>query len=379
MCRTFLSRDETGSRFTVLVPSESGPWEGGSEPVEVPDITGSVTLSLLRTELYVTDPEAVPKSAARSAEVGGGGSVGLGEQPCMAPGFQSVATSRPAAALATAAAATVPELSLAPQAGTGESQQELIRSLLMTQQALLARMSPKDGALSIGGLLSSGGDDDSGLTLPGARGAAAKEAFRQEVRLRPLGVAKTIHRDLESAHLAQPQLSPTMHGAACQYERLHGCANPFCELSHSHPSGVHCGDHLRPLGPGNARGLGACKGSDRATWELDDGIAAPVFAGSTLVPGAAPPLRTAVPLQPTGRRQVVCCVDGVHEGPRGLKEPAQELAQPIRSVGRGATTTQAKGQTKGGPRAFRGEVIPRKSDNKERLHVLGGVVRPDAH
>eukprot|EP00969_Alexandrium_andersonii_P115199 5094382-Alexandrium_andersonii.AAC.1 len=61
------------------------------------------------------------------------------------------------------------------------------------------------GASDVGWLLSSGGgSDDSGARLPGAKGAAAREAFREEVRRRPLGVAQTVYNHMAQSLAAEP-------------------------------------------------------------------------------------------------------------------------------------------------------------------------------
>ena len=79
----------------------------------------------------------------------------------------------------------------------------MLSAVLQTQAALLQRLLGRNssgGQDSIGSILSgTDGSDDSGLKLPGARGAAAKEAFRQEVRKRPLGIARTIHENMSQA------------------------------------------------------------------------------------------------------------------------------------------------------------------------------------
>eukprot|EP00971_Amphidinium_carterae_P246590 4897868-Amphidinium_carterae.1 len=76
---------------------------------------------------------------------------------------------------------------------------DLIASLLHMQHALLSKLSapPREGALAIGQILSGGEDDASGLKLPGAKGAAAREAFREEVRKNPVGIAKTVQNNLQ--------------------------------------------------------------------------------------------------------------------------------------------------------------------------------------
>eukprot|EP00974_Lingulodinium_polyedra_P079714 7719576-Lingulodinium_polyedra.AAC.1 len=43
--------------------------------------------------------------------------------------------------------------------------------------------------------------------MPGARGAAAREAFREEVTRRPLGVAQTVYRNLARAQASDPAMT----------------------------------------------------------------------------------------------------------------------------------------------------------------------------
>ena len=86
-------------------------------------------------------------------------------------------------------------------------------TMMQTQTALLDRLRPRssgDGEDAIGNILAGIGDEhgiDAGLKLPGAKGAAAREAFRQEVKRRPLNVAKTIYQNVAGAMEWEPLAS----------------------------------------------------------------------------------------------------------------------------------------------------------------------------
>jgi len=101
-----------------------------------------------------------------------------------------------------------------PQLAQGATVQEQVMYTMMQTQAALSdklkgRKSP-EGEDAIGGLPSGGADEDggdAGLKLPGAKGAAARAAFRTEVRRRPLHVARTIYRNFASAMSWEPLAS----------------------------------------------------------------------------------------------------------------------------------------------------------------------------
>lgn len=104
----------------------------------------------------------------------------------------------------------------------GMPQELAMISMLRTQNALLARLQPRaaSGADAITGLLlesdNAGGEDGGALRLPGAKGAAAREAFRQEVRKNPLNLARSVYQNVQTA-LAWgplPHGQQTTHGRA---------------------------------------------------------------------------------------------------------------------------------------------------------------------
>ena len=89
-------------------------------------------------------------------------------------------------------------------------------TMMQTQTALLDRLRPRaavDGEDAIGSILG-GGDElgDAGLKLPGAKGAAAREAFRQEVRKRPLNVARGIYRNVAGSMEWEPLATTAQSG-----------------------------------------------------------------------------------------------------------------------------------------------------------------------
>jgi hypothetical protein len=89
-------------------------------------------------------------------------------------------------------------------------------TMMQTQTALLDRLRPRaagDGEDAIGSILG-GGDElgDAGLKLPGAKGAAAREAFRQEVRKRPLNVARSIYRNVAGSMDWEPLAATAQSG-----------------------------------------------------------------------------------------------------------------------------------------------------------------------
>lgn len=102
--------------------------------------------------------------------------------------------------------------------GVPSAQDRLMMSMLQTQHALL-RMPlpavPHQGQEAIQYIVSEGGDDsggDAGLRPPGAKGASAREAFRQEVWKRPLGIAQATHRHAPGAMDWEP--FPQARGSA---------------------------------------------------------------------------------------------------------------------------------------------------------------------
>jgi hypothetical protein len=123
--------------------------------------------------------------------------------------------------LANSGPAQTPQPPSIPTAsGPAASQSDALTSVLQSQaimlQQLLSRQSPHpaSGQDAIGGILSGGPDgteEDGGLRMPGARGAAAKEAFRQEVLRRPLGIARAIYGNMSESLTADPW-DPNAHG-----------------------------------------------------------------------------------------------------------------------------------------------------------------------
>ena len=111
-----------------------------------------------------------------------------------------------------------------PAAAAASLQEEALTSVLQSQAALLQRLlNPASGSgvgqEAIGRILGGGGDasgEESGLKLPGARGAAAREAFRQEAIKRPLGIARTVYENMSQTMTADPagvfSRVPTMRG-----------------------------------------------------------------------------------------------------------------------------------------------------------------------
>ena len=111
-----------------------------------------------------------------------------------------------------------------PAAAAASPQEEVLTSVLQSQAVLLQRLlNPSGGAgvgqEAIGRILGGGGDasgEESGLKLPGARGAAAREAFRQEAIKRPLGIARTVYENMSQTMTADPagvfSRVPTMRG-----------------------------------------------------------------------------------------------------------------------------------------------------------------------
>ena len=97
-------------------------------------------------------------------------------------------------------------------------QDQVLFTMMQTQTALLDPIGGKkaEGLDAISGILSGAGDElgnDAGLKLPGARGAAAREAFRTQVRNHLLSVARTIYGNVSSSlgwePLGIPGASPT--------------------------------------------------------------------------------------------------------------------------------------------------------------------------
>jgi hypothetical protein len=98
----------------------------------------------------------------------------------------------------------------ASQPGAAPQQGDVLASVLQAQAALLHRVlqqPARAGQDAIGPILGGGGEDDgdgSGLKLPGARGAAARQAFRLEAIHRPLRVARTVYENMSQALTADP-------------------------------------------------------------------------------------------------------------------------------------------------------------------------------
>ena len=83
-------------------------------------------------------------------------------------------------------------------------------TMMQTQAALLEKLKLRktpEGEEAIGSILGGYADEDggdAGLKLPGEKGAAAREAFRTEVRRRPLNVARSIYRNAACAMVWEP-------------------------------------------------------------------------------------------------------------------------------------------------------------------------------
>lgn len=92
----------------------------------------------------------------------------------------------------------------------GMPQEVVMLSMFRKQNALLARLQPRarSRAEAVSGILrgsdDASGDDGGGLRIPRAKGAAARESFRSEVRRNPLNIARGIYRNVQSALACGP-------------------------------------------------------------------------------------------------------------------------------------------------------------------------------
>ena len=130
----------------------------------------------------------------------------------MPPGLRAL---RPDSAACAATSAPMP----ARLPAGASMQDQVLFTMMQTQTALLDRLGGRraEGVDTINHILSGAGDEhgnDAGLRLPGAKGAAAREAFRTEVRQRPLNVARTIYGNVSGAMAWEPIAGAGMAGKA---------------------------------------------------------------------------------------------------------------------------------------------------------------------
>eukprot|EP00971_Amphidinium_carterae_P202182 4011649-Amphidinium_carterae.1 len=158
--------------------------------------------------------QAVAASAGPPPLLGGG------SMPGVVSSVSPLLNPPPAAARAPAEFAALPGTT----PPTVKQGNDLISSLLQMQHALLSKLSaaPREGVGAIGHILSGGEDDASGLKLPGAKGAAAREAFREEVKKNPTGIAESVQNNLQQVLVAQPLIAsaPQMVSMRAYYTQV---------------------------------------------------------------------------------------------------------------------------------------------------------------